>query len=377
MSFNSIYKIPIHPYYIFCNLHVNHHVNKDVCNHFGNFLNNQCLDFFTIDNSNDCNTYINKGYDINQVNNKWVPFIDFIVEHNKFYNTFSTILEKIDVFTENVNFANHHNKYSNSTYTLGITHFADYTHDEFKKYINKYEYDISSNMCTNQPFETGTYPQSIDWRQKGAVTPIKDQGQCGSCWSFSTTGAIEGAYFIKKGVLKSFSEQQLVDCSYNYGNHGCNGGIMQSAFTYVHDNGLTTEDKYPYVAQSTRNSCKSFTPETFVSGCINVTPYNEKQLTYAVAKGPVSVAIEADSKQFQLYKSGVFDDSIACGENLDHGVLAVGYGTENGKDYWLVKNSWSSSWGDFGYIKLLRNSNNVDKPGMCGISIDPSYSYIN
>ena len=149
---------------------------------------------------------------------------------------------------------------------------------------------------------------------------------------------------------------------------------MQNAFTYISEYGITTEDAYPYTATSSRSSCKEFKPVADISGCVNVSP-NELQLTYAVAQQPVSVSIEADSRSFQLYSGGVYDDS-SCGTNLDHGVLAVGYGTENGKDYWIVKNSWSSSWGDEGYIKILRNSVSSSTKGMCGIAMDASYPTI-
>lgn len=368
--------IPFHPNYIFCNFQNNFHFKSNICNHFGNFLNNQCLDYFNKNIYENCDSYINKNFNTEILNNKWFPFMNFITEHNKFYNALSDVIERFDIFNDNMDFINKHNTLSNSSYTLGITPFSDFTHDEYKKYISLNSYDLNNNICTEQTKENGSYQTSVDWRNKSAVTSVKDQGQCGSCWSFSTTGAIEGVYAIKNGKLLSFSEQQLVDCSYSYGNHGCNGGIMQNAFTYVHDKGITTESEYPYTASSTRSSCLSFNPVTYISGCVSVTPNSELQLTYAVNKNPVSVAIEADSKSFQLYKSGVYDDIVGCGTTLDHGVLTVGYGTENGKDYWLVKNSWSSSWGDNGYIKLLRNSKNSNTQGMCGIAMDASYPII-
>jgi C1A family cysteine protease len=273
-------------------------------------------------------------------------------------------------------YADLHNKHSNSSFTLGVTPFSDMTNEEFKKYISLTEVDLGSDICKSQVKPLGTIPSAIDWRDKNAVTPVKDQSVYGTCYSFSTTGAIEGAYSIKNGELISFSEQQIVDCSYTYGNHGTNGGMMQNAFTYVHDHGLTTENAYPYTGASSRSSCKEFKPVTYLSGCINVTPNSEEMLTYAVAQGPVSIAIEADSKSFQLYKSGIYDDAFGCGTTLDHGVLTVGYGTENGKDYWTVKNSWSESWGDKGYIRLLRNSASTNAPGMCGIAMDASYPVI-
>ena len=363
--------ILFHSYYIFCLIKESFKV-ADPCDHFGGFLNNQCNDYFNIVNNDDvCNSYIYHREYVNDVNSKWQPFVKFFLENGKFYDSFSTILAKNNVFNENIDYINEHNKYSNKSYTLGITPFTDMTNEEYIEYISMYKYDVGTNGCVNQVKGSSSYPTEVDWRSKGAVTPVKDQGQCGSCWSFSTTGSVEGIYAIKNGNLQSFSEQQLVDCSYSYGNHGCNGGLMQNAFAYVHDNGLTTEALYPYTATSSRSSCKKFEPVTFVSGCVNVIP-NELELTYAVAKQPVSVSIEADSRSFQLYKSGVYDDA-SCGTTLDHGVLAVGYGTEGGKDYWLVKNSWSASWGDEGYIKIFRNSIESSTKGMCGIAMDASY----
>ena len=379
LAFNSF-----HPYYLFCSIKQTMDIKninikpEERCLNFGSFLNNQCIDYFNknkdykIENLNQCNIYINENENIDMIHKKWTPFIHFIIDFNKFYNTFSTVIDRFSIFQDNMEYINNHNKNLNLSYTLGITNFADLTFEEFSDYIDlSYSVDIGNNICTDQKTNTGNYPSSIDWRKKNAVTPVKDQGQCGSCWSFSTTGAVEGINAITNNKLLSFSEQELVDCSYSYGNHGCNGGLMQNAFTFVHDKGLTTESSYPYTATSSRSSCKSYTPVTFVTGCENVIP-NELQLTYAVSQQPVSVSIEADSKSFQLYKSGVYDDP-GCGTTLDHGVLAVGYGTEDGKDYWLVKNSWSSGWGESGYIKLARNSIESSTKGMCGIAMDASY----
>ena len=372
--------------YLFCG--INNYLNTnnikytplDACNNFKNLLKNDCINYFTnegskpVDDINECNIYIENKENNNIFHEKFIIFINYIFNFNKNYDDMNNILERLKIFHDNLEFINNHNL-ENNTYELGINNFADMSNDEYIKYVSSINYNnLRNNVCKSQVSQSGSYPPSIDWRDKNAVTPVKDQGQCGSCWSFSTTGAVEGIYSITNGTLKSFSEQQLVDCSYSYGDLGCNGGLMQNAFTYIHDNGITLEDAYPYTATSSRFSCQKFTPVTYVSGCENVIA-NELQLTYSVAKQPVSVSIEADSRSFQLYKNGVYDD-VSCGTNLDHGVLAVGYGTENGKDFWLVKNSWGKSWGDNGYIKIARNSISTSKTGMCGIAMDASYPLI-
>lgn len=267
----------------------------------------------------------------------------------------------------------------NRSYKLAHNQFSGMDEFDFKRYLNtnKYEFiQVNEYKTMNRTF--AKLPESVNWVEAGAVTPVKDQGQCGSCWSFSTTGAMEGAYFVKYGKLESFSEQQLVDCD-NLRNggrdHGCNGGLMNNAFSWIEKNGgICTEDEYPYISsdgstESCETSCREV-PNSAPTGFENVLE-GDDYFMEALTQQPVSIAIEADQRDFQLYSSGVFTGT--CGTNLDHGVLAVGYGTENGNDYYLVKNSWSSSWGDNGYIKLGRGSEYNDGQGQCGILMQASY----
>ena len=252
---------------------------------------------------------------------------------------------------------------------VGLNQFADLTQAE---YAAQYLRPINTTRQRNFVVlpESNELAGSLDWRAKGAVTPIKNQGQCGSCWSFSTTGSVEGVVQIATGTLVSLSEQQLVDCSGSFGNEGCNGGLMDDAFKYIIANGgLDSEADYAYTARDgTCNKAKEAKKVGSITGFADVPQNNENQLIAAVNKNPVSVAIEADQQAFQLYKSGVFD--AACGTQLDHGVLAVGYGTESGKDYWIVKNSWGTTWGDQGYILMAQHKG---ASGICGINMMASY----
>lgn len=272
-----------------------------------------------------------------------------------------------------------------NSYQLGVNAFADMTPEEF---ASEYAFGFkppgekeratllgASPYLGKHKYSGAALPASVDWNAKGAVTPPKNQGHCGSCWSFSTTGALEGAWKIATGKLVSLSEQQFVDCSTD-GNQGCKGGSMELAFKFAEANAVCTEESYAYNAkQGTchETSCTEGIPKGGVTGYKDVDPDDTQALMEAVAKGPVSVAIEADQIAFQLYKSGVLTQE--CGTKLDHGVLVVGYGTEGGKDYWLVKNSWGPAWGDAGFIKILRGVK--PREGECGINSLPTYPVVN
>ena len=248
--------------------------------------------------------------------------------------------------------------------------------DEFKNYIHlgldvpKEETWRSNILYLSQNLTA--LPASVDWTTQGAVTGVKDQGNCGSCWSFSATGALEGAYKIKYGTLVSFSEQNLVSCDTI--DSACNGGLMDNAFTWTKSNGgLCTESGYPYTSGTTgqKGTCTTtcakntaVAPKSFT----DVAKNSDNALMTALALQPVSVAIQADQPAFQLYKSGVLTGT--CGSNLDHGVLAVGYGKwTDGTDYYKVKNSWGTGWGMGGYILIQRG--NPQRCGECGILCGP------
>jgi len=268
---------------------------------------------------------------------------------------------RYNVFKQNLDFIDAHNADNTKTFKVAVNKFADLTVEEFSRFYlgTKIQVEVEPTYVPSSGDAT------VDWRAKGAVTPIKNQGQCGSCWSFSTTGSTEGCNFLKSGTLTGLSEQNLIDCSVAQGNQGCNGGLMTQAMQYIiSNNGIDTETSYPYTATGP-NSCQ-YNPSNIggtLTSFTNVASGSESGLQTQTNLAPVSVAIDASQSSFQFYSSGVYYEPACSSTQLDHGVLVVGYGTDSGADYWLVKNSWGVSWGMQGYIEMSRNRNNN-----CGIA---------
>ncbi|CAL5328030.1 unnamed protein product [Camellia sinensis] len=333
----------------------------------------------------------------------------WVVKHGKSYNGEAMAVgekeRRFEIFKENLRFIEEHNA-ENRSYKVGLNKFADLTNEEYRSmYLGGAK--AGTRRRPSMPKVTDRYaprlnealPDSVDWRKEGAVVQVKDQGSCGSCWAFSTIAAVEGINKIVTGDLISLSEQELVDCDKSY-NEGCDGGLMDYAFEFIINNGgIDSEEDYPYKARDgTCDQYRKNTKVVTIDDYEDVPENNEKALQKAVANQPVSVAIEAGGMAFQFYASmtillytdylttnflkflfehkvkalkqhsGIF--SGKCGTALDHGVTAVGYGTENGVNYWIVKNSWGASWGESGYIRMERNAGYT---GKCGIAMEASY----
>lgn len=305
-------------------------------------------------------------------NEEWSQFTHFQERFSRRYENIGELETRFTIFRENLRNIIIHNLDHSQNFTMGVNQFTDLTPEEFKaKWVGGLKTEVGSYGCKTFTSGASGAPASVDWRNNGAVTSVKDQGQCGSCWSFSSTGAVEGAWAISKGQLIDLSEQELVDCAtgVSYGSHGCNGGQMEGAFKFIIENGQCSLSSYPYTAKD--GSCQKCSSVAHISSCSDVKPNDQVSMKAAVAQQPVAVAIEADTRYFQSYSGGILTSS-SCGTSLDHGVLTVGYGEENGQKYWLVKNSWGTTWGDNGYVKIARSESTNDA-GICGIAMDPSF----
>ena len=278
-------------------------------------------------------------------------------------------LARYEVFKRNVMNAFQ----ENASYRTGITKFSDLTQQEFSKIYLNLNYDALAiaNFNPHIVKVTNAAPYSYDWRDRGVVTPVKDQGSCGSCWAFATVGNLEGLYCLSRGNLVSLSEQMLVDCDTL--DSGCNGGLMEYAFTWISKNGIEKEEDYPYIGR--KETCKA-DPSKYidmkVTGFVKLgkssstwAPVDEEEIKeFLYETGPLAVALNANI--LQTYTGGVIDiPSSQCPTSgINHAVTMVGYGhdEDSGKDYWTIKNSWGKSWGEEGYFRIKRGS------GTCGIN---------
>lgn len=298
-------------------------------------------------------------------------FYRYIAKYGKSYGTKEELELRSLIFKNNLAHITGRNGENGLTYRLGLNKFADMTNEEFRKRLGRKK---NHQLVSNEQYtflEDNAIPTSVDWRKKGAVNPVQDQGQCGSCWAFSATSAIEGAHFIATGKLVKLAEQQFVDCAGgSYGNEGCNGGDETSAMQYAEKYPVELEDTYPYTGED--GSCEWTKSEGVVTvkKVNRVTPNNSQQLMAAIAQVPTTVAVEADT-DFQFYNGGVLNNPD-CGTDLDHAILAVGYDQKGG--YYIVRNSWGADWGEDGYIRLAITKSG---PGICGVQADPSWSVTN
>jgi cathepsin F len=286
-----------------------------------------------------------------------LSFIKFIKEHNKEYASVEEFNSKFEIFRQNLAHVEH---------TESFSPFMDVHQDEFSTKLNLDASALAGLRASMNQYklknENIVVEDSLDWRTKGAVSPVKNQGQCGSCWAFSAVGNLEGLNFIKHGQLVTFSEQQLVDCDHN-GDQGCNGGLMDNAFQYLISNGgIETDKDYPYTGKG--GACKvDKTKQVLKVVSFEDISKNEEEIAKVLQEvGPLSVAVNATP--FQFYAGGILKPTkTSCNPaRLNHGVTLVGLGEENGVKFWIIKNSWGSGWGEKGYIRLQRGT------GACGVN---------
>ena len=299
------------------------------------------------------------------VSNTRVKYMHFIAEHNRSFLTTEEFEARHALFAETDAFVEEHNA-SNASFTVAHNFFSDLTEDEKANTRGRV---ATANKIKNivELDETST-PSSVDWRDAGAVNKIQDQGQCGSCWAFGAVAALEGAHFNATGTLLKFAEQQLVDCAgFRYGNYGCNGGLQENAYDYYESHDAIEESNYPYTARDGSCADPSGAGDVSATGYVMVDS-NSTAIKSAIAQQPVNVAVAAGNYHFQSYSGGILM-ADGCPTRIDHAILAVGYGSENGTEYYIVKNSWGTSWGEQGYIRMEI----TEGKGTCGINQNVAY----
>ncbi|XP_020239699.1 macrodontain-1 [Cajanus cajan] len=299
---------------------------------------------------------------------------EWMALHDRVYADTAEKLKRQQIFKDNLEFIEKHNNDGNNRYNLSLNIFADLTNEEFVAshtgalFKPPGSSKINHNLGYHNISVSDIEP-SLDWRTKGAVNKIKNQGKCGSCWAFSAVATVEGIIKIKKGKLVSLSEQQLVDCA---SDDGCNGEFVETAYEYIERYGLANEAEYPYKGKE--GTCAMLKPEIQnIIGYQRVPKESEEELLKAVANQPVSVLLDGSGQAFQFYSEGVFHGE--CGTILNHAVTAIGYGEDTDGKYWLLRNSWGSQWGEGGYMKLKRDTGS--RQGLCGVNLHASYPIAN
>ncbi|CAH8487673.1 unnamed protein product [Schistosoma curassoni] len=295
--------------------------------------------------------------------------------HHKNYSTHKEYNEHRENWLYNLHSMKQHNLMYDKglvLYTIGLNQFSDlnWSHittiylTNLSQYLNKHKQ--KSQMLLKQSLNETILkeiPDSWDWRKVGAVSKVKIQGKCGACWAFSAAGALEGQLKNRTGTFVELSPQQLIDCSHSFGNHGCLGGDMNNAFRYVEKDGIQSEESYPYLTKEGKCQHIKSSSLTYSKSIIEIKLNDEEQLKYVLYEhGPVSAGINVE-QQFMRYKNGIYQSQSCSSTEVNHAVLIVGYGEENGVQYWIIKNSWGTSWGEDGYVRIRRNYNN-----MCGVA---------